>query len=646
MPLARLKILFAFIFSISFGKTSLAQVNIDSLIKILPKLRDKPRVLTLTDISFEYAFSDPDKCFEYAEKALVLAKKTRNDTLIGEAYNSVAIAYLVKQNTDSSLSFNFKALKIREKLKDKKGQASSLSKIANIYNDRGKFLEAVKIHQRILPIYDNDADRLNYVKTLNNIVNTYITIKDFKRSLGYSKQALVYVHEVDDMTKAKLYGNIGNIYQRLRKNDSSLHYSKMALDIFEKLGSRTDIAAIANNIGMVYRFQGDSLTALDYYKKAYAISVITGNKFDIAYYGCNMGAALNALKRPDEAIKYFMDSEKTAIETSSLLLQRMVYEGLSRAYEKKGDNEKALYYNKLFIRTKDLILNEEKAKAFEEMEARFQNEKQLKINQELELKRARAESESANKTKYLVIISALSIILLMTVYFFYQRRQRRLKDEYNAKLIQEKEAGLKAVIQATEEERKRIAKDLHDSVGQQMTGLKMAWQQLSGDINKENPGHFHQLVKITQVLDDASADVRSISHQMMPKVLMEMGLVPAVDDMLKKSLGSTNIEYEFEHIGIQGRYTEEIEISLFRICQELINNIIKHSNATKATIQLTGSKNYVVLIVEDNGTGMKIDRNDGIGMMNIKSRVNVIHGDINYESGSNAGTVATVRIPL
>ena len=140
----------------------------------------------------------------------------------------------------------------------------------------------------------------------------------------------------------------------------------------------------------------------------------------------------------------------------------------------------------------------------------------------------------------------------------------------------------------------------------------------------------------------------AISHQMMPKALKENGLVSAIEDMLNKSLAISKVEYSFNQIGLdEGRFDEALEIGLFRITQELINNIIKHSGATKVDVQISKTQKHSVLLVEDNGKGFKFDeKRDGIGLMNMKSRANTFNGEVNYETELNKGTVATIRVPL
>jgi signal transduction histidine kinase len=229
---------------------------------------------------------------------------------------------------------------------------------------------------------------------------------------------------------------------------------------------------------------------------------------------------------------------------------------------------------------------------------------------------------------------------------FLQFRNRQ-KRKYAEALVKEQQKGIDAVIVAEENERKRIAKDLHDGIGQQLSGLKLFYSKLRPHIERTESQLSNELEKFEEVLDSACTDVRSISHQMMPKVLLEKGLVEALEEMLNKSLGLGSIHYNFEHFNLQKRYNERIEISIYRICQELTNNIIKHSNASEVSVQLYENKNFLILHIEDNGVGFDSkNAKDGIGQLNMSSRINTLNGKFSIDSKPGRGTSATIKIPL
>lgn len=235
----------------------------------------------------------------------------------------------------------------------------------------------------------------------------------------------------------------------------------------------------------------------------------------------------------------------------------------------------------------------------------------------------------------LVILLILGFI--SSVGFFKSRRQNKL----NQIRIEEQKKGLSAIIQAQEDERKRIAKDLHDGIVQQLGGLKLGLQKIFTNNEDE------ETAKIVEILDDSTNELRILSHRMMPRSLGELGLIPALTDMLENSLGHTTINYQFEHFGIKGRLKEAVEIAIYRIAQELVNNVIKHSQADKVNIQLLKNANNIIFIVEDNGRGMESENGkQGIGLMNITSRLDTIRGKVNFEPSPESGTLATIVIPV
>jgi len=236
-----------------------------------------------------------------------------------------------------------------------------------------------------------------------------------------------------------------------------------------------------------------------------------------------------------------------------------------------------------------------------------------------------------------LVFVLLGIGLISFVEFIKTKKQNKL-----ARIrIEEQKKGLTAVIQAQEEERKRIAKDLHDGIVQQLGGLKLGLQRVFAD-NKTK-----ETKKLVRILDNSAKELRELSHKMMPRSLSELGLVPAMEDMLENSLGNTSIHYRFEHFGIITRFNENIEIAIYRIAQELVNNVIKHSKADKVNVQLFKTGNDVILIVEDNGKGIDIlTQKQGIGLMNISSRLDTINGKVNFEPSPESGTLATIKIPI
>ena len=306
--------------------------------------------------------------------------------------------------------------------------------------------------------------------------------------------------------------------------------------------------------------------------------------------------------------------------------------------------EKAYDAHVLYKQLSDSIRNESNTKNFNDILTRYQTaEKEQEIaNQQLEL----SEKESEIQAKRIQIGGLIGglVILILFGFIFYNQYQAKQNQKLQAAILDEKERGFESVIQATEEERKRISKDLHDGIGQQLSALKMALSNIASNATDEN--QQEDLEIIIEQFSKSAEEVRQVSHQMMPRTLMDFGLVSAIEDLLQNSFKFSDIKYELEHRLTDQRFDERIEISLYRVLQELINNIIKHSQATEVSVQLIQNKGKLVLFVEDNGKGMSSNSSDGHGLLNIKSRLDMVKGSVNYEPSPSSGTSATISIPI
>lgn len=219
-------------------------------------------------------------------------------------------------------------------------------------------------------------------------------------------------------------------------------------------------------------------------------------------------------------------------------------------------------------------------------------------------------------------------------------KQKLIFEEKN----KQKELGLKAILEAQEAERGRIARELHDGVVQQIGSVILKSRNILAKLDLLNSKESQELLKS---LENSNQDLRNISHQMMPRALKELGIIPALNDLLEGSLALSNIKYSIEHFNIDERLPTKIEVTIYRITQELINNIIKHSKADEVSVQLFNAKNAVILIVEDNGVGFSSkERSKGIGLLNISSRLDMVKGDVNFEPSPKSGTLVTINIPL
>lgn len=435
------------------------------------------------------------------------------------------------------------------------------------------------------------------------------------------------------------YNNFGVLFEMRGDLDSAYHFYSLSLEIKEEFKDSLGIPFSLNNMATCLMLQNDTSGVFALIQKAYNIRKARKDDYGIAENKTLFGEYF--IKKGDglTAIRWLNQSISKCDSLNLPFQNQFNYEKLAVAHVLLGDYRSALLATGRAHTIKDSLFNESNAKTIFELEKRFDLAGKEKAN---------AELREQNTRQRLMVLSLLllAMIIALGAIIIIQKSRRDARQEKDALIIREREAGLAAVIEATEAERRRLAKELHDGVGQQLSGLKLAMSQLASKLSVQMPEEETALRNITSVLDETAADVRTISHSMMPRALQETGLVPAIDDMLRKSLGLTGTDYRFEHFQVENlRFEAKLEVGLYRICQELINNIIKHANARFVSVQLFATGGQLILIVEDNGRGFDPEgKKDGIGLMNIASRLNTIKGEVNYEPGPESGTVATVRI--
>ena len=254
-----------------------------------------------------------------------------------------------------------------------------------------------------------------------------------------------------------------------------------------------------------------------------------------------------------------------------------------------------------------------------------------------------------------ILIVGFSLILLIS-FLLYNRfrltqKKERLEERQNLlnRINQHQEALLNAIVNAQEEERKRIAGELHDGLGGLLSTVKVNLDNVKNTYvpTKENDSKL--LIKSISLVDEVCSDLRTISHNMMPGVLVKLGLVAAVNDFVDKVGESNAFNINFETVGLEERMDGTIEIVLYRVIQEAINNIIKHADAKSVNIQIVMHENNLTVMIEDDGKGFDIKNireQNGIGLKNIESRVKYLNGSVVFDSTPGRGANVIIEIPI
>jgi signal transduction histidine kinase len=220
--------------------------------------------------------------------------------------------------------------------------------------------------------------------------------------------------------------------------------------------------------------------------------------------------------------------------------------------------------------------------------------------------------------------------------------------DLQAEVMKQQDMATKGIITAEENERKRIAADLHDGVGQMMSAAKMNLSAFENEIQFNNENQKISFEKVINLVDESCKEIRSVSHQMMPNALLKSGLASAVKEFLDK-LDNRVLKVNLYTEGLNERLDSNVETVLYRVIQECVNNVIKHSGANSLDISLIKDEDGIAATIEDNGKGFDSkDRQkfEGIGLKNIASRIGYLKGTVDFDSTPGRGTLVAIHVPI
>lgn len=466
--------------------------------------------------------------------------------------------------------------------------------------------------------------------------------RDTDQALVFYREGISILEELDarqELTRG--YNNLSMVYEVKGEIDSALYFGRKGLVLVEQLNDSTGLPYSLNRVALYLLHKERFEEARELMLRADTIRRATNDAHGMAEQLLYFGDLYQSWEKVPEAIVQFEAAAQAARRVQVPYMEQYAQERLAELYESQGDVSGALRSTRRAFAIKDSLFNENNSRTILEMEQRYEA---------AEKDRAIAELGAAAERRQLYIWLGVGLMALLLVsgLLFHQVKQRRMRAERDAAIIAERDAGLKAVFEATEGERRRLAAELHDGIGQQLGGLKHRLESIKGSNGQGAP-----LDEVIHIVDDTSREVRDLAHQMMPKALSRLGLVPALNEMLQRSFHGTSVQVSFDHFGVPNELPSEVVTGLYRITQELVGNIIKHAQASQVDVQLLRNKEQLVLLVQDNGKGFrseaaarKASAAPGIGLRNIGDRARSLGGTFTITGTAGEGTEASVRVPI
>jgi two-component system NarL family sensor kinase len=597
----------------------------------------------------------------------------------------IGINKLRHTHTDSAIGLYRRTLAESRQLGYSDGVARSLTGLGLFYMDKGDFTRSLSYYEMAKPfcLASNYKNGILIVALYNNIAALYGNRGISDSAAGYYYRSLTELRRrnIKDTTMLVLiYANLGGrlimenqmdqarfyldkgkelaiqtdnkrmllkifvdlsaMYGSLNKQEQNRFYAFRALNLLKDIKDPASEVDAYCNIGNSYLSEKRPLTALRYYQKAFDKDIGASNtQLVVAYRG--LGAACYELKNYKRAEQYYLKAIQ--ISTAGKLNKSLMdcYKALVTIYADQGYFKRAFQYRNLFAAVRDCTVNAERSFALGQLELKYRTaEKDRELAQQ-QLLLTQQQSRISRQNIWIGSIAGASLLLIGLLSSIYKSRKAK-QDLQLSRLENEKEVThLKAMIKGEENERIRIARELHDGI---MVRFSAAQMNLSTLIENSDVTEMKEFEKILVQLEEATRELRKSAHNLMPDILLEEGLAGATHYFCKTLARTANMQIDFHLIGEEPVLAADYELMIYRMIQELLNNTVKHARATYVLVQISSQPHLISFVVEDNGVGFTPRAQEGIGLKNIQSRIQSLFGHVAISSRPGAGTSVYIEL--
>jgi two-component system NarL family sensor kinase len=638
---------------------------------------------------------------EYLNKNSLLGQL--ND--MGQDTNRVLLYISIGQQyennlPDSAIYYYLQALDLSEQLGYNTGILKYYSNITYVYNSQGKFEEALSMNLQSVELANEHGTSLQLAACLGNVASSYLYLERYEQAIDFFLQASEVIGKTEyRQYQCILYNNLTILYLKLKQADRAREYAGQAVDIANEINDIYNLGISLDNLALTYIDSHEPELALPYLQQALENAEKTENlylkesilihfaetyqqigEFDkILYYAeeglqlareleDSSGEATAFLKlgyyylygnRMSMALKYAHLSENAAISLNlrEQLANAYLLQGqISFANREYFDSQKYQYKHDSI---ENLTVNERILNNIQDLDAKYETEKKVQQINHLEHEGAIQELRlQQNKLLLIILAGVIFIILIISISSIRSHRQKQLilnqenelKERRIAELETEKQLSItEAMLKGQDAERTRLARDLHDGLGGTLSGIKLSFMNLKEEMAKclDDQQLFDRGL---DMLDGSIMELRGVAHNLMPEVLLKFGLNSSVNDLCENITRNGGLRVSYQSTGLEDFNPDQnVSVIIYRLVQELLNNILRHASAEQAFVQLDFHDHNLEITVEDNGVGFDTSlllTSAGIGWSNIRNRVEYLTGKIDIQSVPDQGTTVNIDLPL
>lgn len=634
--------------------------NKDSILKVLAGAReDTNKVLLLINVGSIYELNQPDSAKYYYQAAGNLSQKL--DYKVGTLkYISYYTAVLnVEGKYFETLNMNLQAVELAKKINNKLQQAVAYCNVGASYYGLKNYTGCIDCFLKAEVLLNQLGDSTRLVVIYSNLTGLYNEINQDEKSYLYGLKSIRLSKAVnDDYTLVQSLENTAQALTDMKRLDTALVLLKQSAALAKKVDDRLHWTNVGMNIAEIYYLQERYAEMKQTADESLAVAKTINNNEVISqallfiaryyFFNSNYSAAKAAT---DQALSLAIANNAVDVGGDAYAMLANIALATGKLQDFRGFKNKQ-------DSVQEIMVSDKIIKNTQEIEAKYSlAKKEAQIGSLNDEKKIQAltikQSHTAN-----IALAVTIVILALAGFLFYRNTQNKrklssattaLQEQRIAELEMEKQfLAAQAVLQGQDEERSRLAKDLHDGLGGILSSAKYSFGNMKNNfiITGEGAEAFD---KSMAMLDKSITELRAVSHNMMPEALVKFGLDTALKDYCNSLDQTSPVQITYQSFEVNDENIDKSTASvIYRIVQELLNNILKHAGAATALVQLVQKENALSITVEDDGKGFDktlLQTAEGIGFKNIYNRVNYLKGSIDFDTAPTSGTSVTIEIP-
>jgi two-component system NarL family sensor kinase len=510
----------------------------------------------------------------------------------------------------------------------------------------GNYKEALHWYFEAEGIYTKTDDKAGLADLYDEMCIFYLKTKILPAADNVSKKAIAYSIIIKDPDKlATSINNRGLMFTDEGKTDSAIRCFRASYLLYKTLHDKIGMAYSLDYLSSELSEKGAYTEALKAMNESKQLRAGTGDKTGEAIAVNNIGELYLKEKKPAQAVPFFIDAIARAHALKYPDLEVYGYSMLAQTYQQQGKFREALAAQNKYVELNQQFQDRKNTRALQELQTRYETNKKEQQNKILSEQNKIQEIKLSRNLIGIYALLAITVMMGVVFYLLYNKYKLKQQARFKEAMLEEERLRAQGIMDAEENERQRLARELHDGVGQLLCAARRQVEntQLNDD---EGAGE-----KALKMLDESIKEVRDMSHSMMPPSMLNKTLQQAVEEFIGRMNNNGALTIHTAWVNADDLELDKTTtLMLYRSMQEIITNIFRHAKATTVDIELVNHNSSLTLMVYDNGVGFdkeKLQRDGrGIGLKNIESRIAYIGGSLQIDTMPLKGVTYIIELPL